>query len=118
LVLLSLKNLKIRVLSKKLAPRQRGPYRILDAIGALAYRLALPKEMSRIHNVFHVSLLEPWGSRDGSEELPMPVQLDEDSQPEWEVEEILGDRKHKGKREYLVKWQGARGSPWRCSRLA
>jgi hypothetical protein len=106
LVLLSLKNLKIRAPSKKLAPRQQGPYRILDAVGAQAYRLALPKEMSRIHDVFHVSLLEPWRSRDGSEELPMPVQLDEDSQPEWEVEEILGDRKHKGRVEYLVKWQG------------
>jgi hypothetical protein len=106
LVLLSLKNLKIRAPSKKLAPRQQGPYRILDAVGAQAYRLALPKEMSRIHDVFHVSLLEPWRSRDGSEELPMPVQLDEDSQPEWEVEEILADRKHKGRIEYLVKWQG------------
>jgi hypothetical protein len=62
--------------------RQQGPYRIIDIVGAQAYRLALPKEMSRLHNVFHVSLLEPWYPRDGSDELPAPVQLDENSEPE------------------------------------
>jgi len=106
LVLLSLKNLKIRAPSRKLAPRQQGPYRIIDIVGKQAYRLALPKEMSRIHNVFHVSLLEPWRSRDGAEELPMPVHLEEGEAPEWEVEAVLNKRTHKGKVEYLVKWKG------------
>ena len=59
-----------------------------------------------MHNVFHVSLLEPWHSRDGSEELPMSVQLDDEGTPEWEVEKILDQRTRKGKREYLVQWQG------------
>lgn len=105
-VLLSLKNLKIRAPSRKLAVRQQGPYRIVDAVGTQAYRLALPKEMSRLHNVFHVSLLEPWHPRSGRDELPTPVQLDEDGEPEWEVEKILDSRVRDGVKEYLVKWEG------------
>jgi transposase InsO family protein len=106
LVLLSIKNLKTRAPSKKLAIRRQGPYRVIDLVGTQAYRLALPKELSRIHNVFHVSLLEPWQSRDGSEDLPMPVTLEDDSIPEYEVETILEHRKRKGQKEYFVKWKG------------
>ncbi|XP_073118734.1 uncharacterized protein [Henckelia pumila] len=41
----------------KLNPRYVGPFEILDKVGTLAYRLALPPAMSRVHNVFHVSQL-------------------------------------------------------------
>ena len=41
----------------KLSPRFIDPYEILECIGPVAYRLALPPELSRIHNVFHVSML-------------------------------------------------------------
>ncbi len=34
-----------------------GPYEILERVGPLAYRLALPLELDKIHNVFHVSML-------------------------------------------------------------
>ena len=42
----------------KLAPRYIGPYKIIERIGAVAYRLELPLEMSDVHNVFHVSQLK------------------------------------------------------------
>jgi hypothetical protein len=42
----------------KLAPRYIGPYQVLQRIGALAYHIRLPEEMSDIHNVFHVSQLK------------------------------------------------------------
>ena len=41
----------------KLSPRFVGPFRILERIGSLAYRLDLPEKFSGIHNVFHVSHL-------------------------------------------------------------
>ncbi|XP_073041994.1 uncharacterized protein [Primulina eburnea] len=44
----------------KLHPRYIGPFEILERIGTLAYRLALPPDMSRIHNVFHVSQLRKY----------------------------------------------------------
>ncbi len=38
----------------KLSPRFIGPYEVLERVGLLAYRLALPLELEKIHNVFHV----------------------------------------------------------------
>ncbi|KAK4409337.1 hypothetical protein Sango_0006700 [Sesamum angolense] len=42
---------------EKLSPRYIGPYKILERVVPLAYRLALPAELSQIHDVFHVSML-------------------------------------------------------------
>ena len=46
----------------KLSPRYVGPFEILERIGALAYRLALPPNLSQVHNVFHVSMLKKYMS--------------------------------------------------------
>ena len=41
----------------KLSPRFIGPFEILERVGTVAYRLALPPSMSSVHEVFHVSML-------------------------------------------------------------
>ena len=41
----------------KLSPRFIGPFEMLERIGTVAYRLALPPSMSGVHEVFHVSML-------------------------------------------------------------
>ena len=41
----------------KLSPRFIGPFEILERVGIVVYRLALPPSMSCVHEVFHVSML-------------------------------------------------------------
>nr|GFD43330.1 putative reverse transcriptase domain-containing protein [Tanacetum cinerariifolium] len=41
----------------KLSPRFIGPFEILDRVGEVSYRLALPPQLSHVQNIFHVSLL-------------------------------------------------------------
>ncbi|XP_052206751.1 uncharacterized protein LOC127811080 [Diospyros lotus] len=44
----------------KLSPRFMGLYRIIERVGPLAYQLALPNELARFHDVFHVSQLRKY----------------------------------------------------------
>ena len=45
---------------EKLSPRFIGPFEILERIGTVAYRLALPPSMSGVHEVFHISMLRKY----------------------------------------------------------
>ncbi|GJU11930.1 putative reverse transcriptase domain-containing protein [Tanacetum coccineum] len=42
----------------KLNPRYVGPFKVLEKVEAVAYKLELPQELSRVHNTFHVSNLK------------------------------------------------------------
>ncbi|GJR81527.1 putative reverse transcriptase domain-containing protein [Tanacetum coccineum] len=42
----------------KLNPRYVGPFKVLEKVGDVAYKLKLPEELSRVHNTFHVSNLK------------------------------------------------------------
>nr|GEW00194.1 reverse transcriptase domain-containing protein [Tanacetum cinerariifolium] len=42
----------------KLNPLYIGPFKILEWIGSLAYKLELPEELSNIHSTFHISNLK------------------------------------------------------------
>ena len=41
----------------KLSLRFIGPYEVIEKVGPMSYRLALPSDLEKIHNVFHVSML-------------------------------------------------------------
>ena len=107
LVMLATKNLKQKRPSKKLSHKFVGPFRIVDIVGAQAYRLLLPSKY-RIHNTFHVSLLEPYHLRDcgNADEVFMqaPELIDDDEL--WEVEEIVDKVKNREGVWYKVKWTG------------
>ena len=65
--------------SGKLSPRFIGPFEILERIGEVAYRLALPPQLSGVHNVFHVSMLRKY-EPDPSHVLDwVDLEVDEDA---------------------------------------
>ena len=112
-VLLSLQNVKSIRPTKKFDQRRAGPYEIAKAVSSHAYQLKLPKDM-KIHNVFHVSLLESYDPpflRGRNQPPPPPLVVD--SQEEYEVQNILTSRfaaRSKTKIEYLVEWKGYEGT--------
>ena len=62
----------------KLSPRFIGPYEILERVRPVAYRLALPLELAKLHDVFHVSMLRRY-RYDTSHTLPIQdIQVQED----------------------------------------
>ncbi|GKB11996.1 hypothetical protein Tco_0845919 [Tanacetum coccineum] len=42
----------------KLNPRYVRPFKVLEQVGSIAYKLELPQDLSRVHNTFHVSNLK------------------------------------------------------------
>ena len=46
----------------KLSPIFIGPYEVIEKVGPVAYRLALPPDLEKIHSVFHVSMLRRYRS--------------------------------------------------------
>jgi hypothetical protein len=62
----------------KLAPSYIGPYKIIERIETVAYRIPLPPHLDMIHNVFHVSML--WkADLDSTRILPqIPMEVRED----------------------------------------
>ena len=74
----------------KLSPRYIGPSEIVKRIGPVAYRLDLLKELSRVHNVFHISMLRKYIS-DPSHVLEIPeIELRDDLSYEEQPVQILG----------------------------
>ena len=101
-VYLSGRNIRTLRPSKKLDYKRFGPYRITATVGSQAYRLDLPAD-TKIHPVFHVSLLELARTRAG-EDIPEPSPIEVDGQEEWEVEDILNSRHYRGQLQYYIKW--------------
>ncbi|SOV01596.1 uncharacterized protein UDID_18136 [Ustilago sp. UG-2017a] len=83
-----------------------GPYPVQERVGRRAYRITLPANL-RVHDVFHVSMLEP--ARTSSlaqraEQPTIPSLPDEDL--DVEVEALINKRSHHGVIEYKVLWRG------------
>lgn len=114
---------------RKLRPRWVGPFKVLyvhrhgEEASPVAVELELPSSWSRIHKVFHVSLIKPYRASPDEqprvEAGPPPVQV-LDGEPIYKVERILdhrqvsrrvkkntrGAKKRTVVTEYKVRWQG------------
>ncbi|KAJ9525459.1 hypothetical protein QJQ45_003135 [Haematococcus lacustris] len=106
-VLLSTRNLRIKTGKvRKFVPRYVGPFVVEAKINANAYKLTLPANMSRLHPVFHVSLLKKYSGSDVGI-MPPPVEW-MDETPVYYVERLLDHRYVRAGKagEFLVQWEG------------
>ena len=89
----------------KLSPKYIGPYEILERVGEVVYRLALPPSLARVHDVFHVSQLRRYISDPSHVLRPEEVQLSDDLTYEEVPVQILDrqDRVLRNKTVPLVK---------------
>ncbi|KAA0051482.1 putative retrotransposon protein, identical [Cucumis melo var. makuwa] len=85
----------------KLSPRYIGPYQIMERVGPTAYRLELPIELARIHDVFHVSMLRKYIPDPSHVLQEQPVELKEDLSYVEEQVQIL-DRKEQVLRNKMI----------------
>jgi hypothetical protein len=108
LVMLDGRHIQTRWPKDELDHKKHGPFTIEKVISLTAMRLSLRRKW-KIHNTFHVSLLEPYnnGTRPPPDLLKIiDESADIEGNEEWEIEEILSSRKVKGKLLYQVKWKG------------
>jgi hypothetical protein len=100
------KNIKTTRPSEKLDHKRLGPFEIIGQINRVAFRLKLQKSM-KIHDVFHVSLLEPYHVDSNSDrKQPPPPPVSVDNEDEFEVEQILDSRYRHNQLQYFVDWKG------------
>ncbi|GKB75310.1 putative reverse transcriptase domain-containing protein, partial [Tanacetum coccineum] len=90
-----------------------GPFKVLEKVGEVAYKLELPEELSRVHNTFHVSNLKKCHA---DEPLAVPLDglnLDEKLHFVEELVEIVGREVKRLKRSWIplvkVRWNSKRG---------
>ena len=108
-VALDTRNLTLKTTGpNKLLPKYVGPFKVIQKVGKVAYKLELPNTM-KCHPVFHVSLLHKY-NRDGrSQPHPPPVAVDEEG-AWYDIEAVLDHKRVRRGRlwvdRYLVKWAG------------
>ena len=73
----------------KLSPRFISPYEVIEKVGSVAYRLVLPPELEKIHNVFHVSMQRRYRSDPSHVVSSETIEMRPDLTYEEEPVEIL-----------------------------
>ena len=94
--------------SKKLVHHFLGPYVVEHRVRANAYRLCLPKSMSRLHPIFPVVklLTAPPDLIPGWQSHPPPDPVLVDGEEEYEVEAVINSCLFRGRLQYLIQWKG------------
>ncbi|CAN6543660.1 unnamed protein product [Malus baccata var. baccata] len=89
----------------KLSPRYIGPYMITKRVDEVAYRLELPPKLSKVHDVFHVSMLRHYVSDPSHVIPPQPLEINSDLTYDEEPVTLLDwkDKELRNKTVCLVK---------------
>ncbi|KAL1533104.1 hypothetical protein AAHA92_33037 [Salvia divinorum] len=93
----------------KLKPRYVGPYEILENVGPIAYRLALPPSFGNVHNVFHVSQLRKYVFDPKhvihQEEMILNLDLSYEEKPEAILDRKVQELRNKAIASVKVLWK-------------
>ena len=91
----------------KLSPKYYGPYKVLQKIGTMAYKLEFPAS-SRVHPVFHVSCLK----KVIGDKIPVQTilpELEEEGkiilEPEFITHTRIFQLRNRSISYYLIKWR-------------
>lgn len=76
------RNIKTKRPSQKLDHQKIRPFIITEKLGPVNYKLQLPKSMSKIHPVFHVSLLEPAPE---NAKIAENIEIEDNTEQEYKV---------------------------------
>ncbi|KAM2075852.1 hypothetical protein ACFX1X_039204 [Malus domestica] len=89
----------------KLSPRYIRPYLITERVGEVAYRLELPPELPKVHDVLHVSMLRHYVSDPSHMIPPQPLEINSDLTYDEEPVTLLDwkDKELRNKTVRLVK---------------
>ncbi|GJX94355.1 hypothetical protein Tco_0348941, partial [Tanacetum coccineum] len=97
----------------KLNPRYIGPFKILERIGSVAYKLELLEELRNVHNTFHVSNLKKCLSNESLVILKKELWLDDKLNFVEEPVEIMDREVKQLKQSHIpivkVRWNSKRG---------
>ena len=100
-------SLKQAKKDNKLSPKYYGPYKVVQKIGTMAYKLELPVS-SQVHPVFHVSCLKKVIGENIPVQTILP-ELDEEGKiilkPEAITETRTRQLRNRSISEYLIKWK-------------
>jgi hypothetical protein len=102
------RHLRTNQSTVKLAPKCHGPFKVVQVMSPVNYRLKLPTQWS-IHDVFHTDLLTPYRETPTHRvnyQCPPPDLVD--GVEEYKVEKVLDSRRYRRGRklQYLITWKG------------
>ncbi|XP_021991867.1 uncharacterized protein LOC110888659 [Helianthus annuus] len=104
----------------KLSPRFIGPFKIIERVGKVAYRLELPEELSGIHGTFHVSQLRKCLAEETTyiyyDDIEVDNSVNYTVRPIEILDRMIKDLRNKKINQVKVKWSKERartqhGSP-------
>jgi hypothetical protein len=89
----------------KLSERFIGPFRVTKVLGPTVVQLELPPTY-QIHNSINIDSIKKFIETEEPKAAPPPPTLDKKGNKRFDVDKIIGERKHAGRLQFKVRWRG------------